>query len=168
MAKKSEYVLRWPPRYQSGDLRNLARIPAGVLFGMQLIGHDLPIRRLCKSRYGCHVTLPPQVWETLQLEPGHYLLFGATHWAGLVVIARVPGEDRKLLDIIKRKDGELVARKVTRHNRSLRVVIPLAVIKILLAEPGDSLTFGLTPVSTVISVSVIKGGGDLSGSRRIG
>ncbi len=168
MAKKSEHVLLWPPRYHSGDLRNLARIPAGVLFGMQLVGHDLPVRRLLRHKESLEVTIPPQVWEILQLEPGHYLLFGATHWPGVTIVAGVTEQDPELLDIIKRKDCELVARKVTRHNRSLRVTIPPEILEIIAAVPGDLLIFGLTAVTGVISMAVVKGGGESTGSRRTG
>ncbi len=168
MAKKREHRLLWPPRYHSGDLRNLARIPAGILFSMQLAGYDYPIRPLRHHKDSSEVTIPPQVWETLQLEPGDWIIFGVTNWPSVAVISRVPDESSELLDIIKRKDRKFVVRKVTRHRNSLRVVISPAVRKLLSAEPGDSLAFGLTPVSGVISLCAIKGGGDSAGSRRTG
>ncbi|MBA7592984.1 hypothetical protein ES708_35190 [subsurface metagenome] len=95
-------------------------------------------------------------------------MFRATNWPGVAVTAIVPDESSELLDIIKRKDCKFVVRKVTRHRNSLRVVISPAVRKLLSAEPGDSLAFGLTPVSGVISICAIKGGGESAGSRRTG
>ncbi len=168
MAKKSGHTLVWPPRYHGGDLRNLSRMLAGVLFSMQLVGCDLPVRQLLHPKGSSEVTIPPQVRETLQLERGDWILFGATQRAGVAVIIRVPAESPKLLDIIKRKDSQLVARKVTRHNKSLRVVIPPAVRKLLSMEAGDSLIFGLTPRPGMITISAVKGGGDSAGSRRPG
>lgn len=84
------------------------------------------------------------------------------------MIAKVAEQDSKLLGIIKQKDYELVARKVTRHSKSLRVVLSPAICKMLLAELGDSIIFGLTPTQGVISISAIKGGGDFPDSRRTG
>ncbi len=160
MAKKREHRLLWPPRYHSGDLRNLARITAGVLFSMQLTGCDFPIRSMLYHKDSLEVTLPPQVREALALERGDWLIFGATNWPGVAVISRVPDEGSELLDIIKRKDSGFVVRKVTRHNNSLRVVIPPQVRKLLLMEVGDSVIFGLTPVPGMITISAIKGGGE--------
>ncbi len=166
MAKKSGVTLVWPPRYHSGDLRNLARITAGVLFSMYLAGCDFPIRLLLHHKDSSEVTLPPQVREALALERGDWLMFGATNWPGVAVIVRVPDESSELLDIIKRKDCKLIARKVTRHNNSLRVIIPPQVRKLLLMEVGDSVIFGLTPTPGMVTISATKAGGKHAGSRR--
>jgi bifunctional DNA-binding transcriptional regulator/antitoxin component of YhaV-PrlF toxin-antitoxin module len=168
MAKKSGHTLLSPPRYHSGDLRNLVRIRAGVLFSMQLAGSDWPVRKLRRHKYTLEVTLPPQVRNTLELRPGDWLLLCGITQPNIALLAKVPDQQAEQVKSGARDVSWLVVRKATCHNNSLRVTIPQPICEMLSAGPGDSLVFGLTPRPGVVSICAVKGGGDSTGSRRSG
>ncbi len=150
------------------DPDDAGRIAAGVLRSIELAGYDWPVRNISKSNGSVYVTLPLQVRDCLDVKPGDWLVFGETPWPGVAAFLKVTAEQNEAIAADGRKEFRQLARKVQGKKGPLRFNIPKAVRKILSAEPGDSLIFGLTPVSGVISISAVKGGGDSAGSRRSG
>ncbi len=150
------------------DPDDSVKMAAGVLKGMQLAGYDYPIRKLRKCGNSICVTLPLQVRGFLALECGDWLAFGSTPWRGLAVFVRVPADQYEALAADGRKEFRKFARKIPKGKGPMFVRIPLAIRKILSAEVGDFLIFGLTPVDGVISICAIKGGGESAGSRSAG
>lgn len=166
MAKKSDVTLLEPPRYARNDPRNQRRVNAGHLLSMKLGGYDYPIRRLRRVGDNYCVTLPLQVRASLELKCGDWLRFGKGPWPGCAWMCKVT--EWQYQRLLEGKGGEFrrKARKVRRSKSSLFVTIAKTVRKILSAEVGDSLIFGPELDQGVTSVSVIKGGGVGTGSRR--
>jgi bifunctional DNA-binding transcriptional regulator/antitoxin component of YhaV-PrlF toxin-antitoxin module len=135
---------------------------------MQQKGYDYPVRRLRGRDNSSCVTIPLQVRATLNIKRGDWLMFGETPWRGVAAFVRVSDEQYQALTAAGRKEFRKSARKVPADKGVLRVIIPPAVRKFLSAEVGDSLIFGLTPVSGVISICAVKGGGKSTGGRRAG
>ena len=156
------------PRVRPYDPADVDKMAAGVERGMQLAGYDYPVRKLRKTEAGCCVTLPLQVRGFLALERGDWLAFGSTPWRGLAVFVRVTTKQYEAIAADGRKEFRKLARKIPKGKGPMFVRIPLAIRKILSAEVGDFLIFGLTPADGVISLCAIKGGGDSAGSRRTG
>lgn len=150
------------------DLSAVDKIAVGLLRSMQLTGYDYPVRKLRRSGDVCCVTLPLQVRGFLALEPGVWLLFGESSWPGLVAFFKVTPERYQALMTDDCKEIRQSARKVQKRKGTLLVTIPPAICKILSAEPGDNLIFGLAPRRNMVTVAALKGGGDSAGSRRPG
>ncbi|MBA7630394.1 hypothetical protein ES703_37916 [subsurface metagenome] len=168
MAKRSDVTLMSPPRYARNDPRNQARVKAGHLLSLQLGGYDYPIRKLRRVGEMCCVTLPPQVREFLALKRGDWLIFGSTPWRGVVAFIRVTDEQYPSLTLADSEAQRRMARKVQGRKSTVFVNIPAAIRKILSAEPGDLLHFGLRSKQSVVNICAIKAGGDPAGSRRTG
>ncbi len=135
---------------------------------MELGGYDYPVRRLRRSGGASCVTLPLQVRNSLALERGDWLVFGETPWPGLAAFVKISAEQYERIAADGRKEFRQLARKVQGKESTLSVAVPSAIRKILLAEPGDHLIFGLTPQPGVLSISAIKGGDGSTGGRRSG
>ncbi len=150
------------------DPDNGGRIADGVLKGMQLAGYDYPVRKLRRHRDSCCVTLPLQVRGFLGVKQGDWLIFGANLWPGLVAFFNVSPERYRALMTEDRKEIRQSARKVQKRKSTLVVTIPPRICEILSAEVGDNLIFGLAPRRNMVTVAVLKGGGDSAGSRRSG
>ncbi|MBA7484475.1 hypothetical protein ES707_20002 [subsurface metagenome] len=156
------------PRVRPYDPADVDKIAVGIERGMQLAGYDYPVRKLRKTKAGCCVTLPMQVRNYLGLEYGDWLAFGSTPWLGLAAFVRVTTKQYEAIAVDGRKEFRKLARKIPKGKGQMFVRIPLAIRKILSAEVGDFLIFGLTPADGVISLCAIKGGGDSAGIRRTG
>ena len=156
------------PQVRPYDPADVDKIAAGVLKSMQLAGYDYPVRKLRKTKAGCCVTLPLQVRNYLGLEYGDWLAFGSTPCRGLAGFVRVSAAQFEAIAADGHKEFRKLARKIPKGKGPMFVRIPLAIRKILSAEVGDFLIFGLTPVDGVISICAIKGGGDSPGCRRTG
>lgn len=150
------------------DPAEVERMAAGVLCSMRLAGYDYPVRRLRRSRDSTCVTLPLQVRNFLALERGDWLVFGETPWRGVAAFAKVSDEQYQLITADGRKEFRKLARKIQGTGRMVFVVIPPAICKLLSAEVWDPLIFGLAPRPGMITIAVVKGGGDSTGSRRSG
>ncbi|MBA7707816.1 hypothetical protein ES703_116699 [subsurface metagenome] len=157
-----------PPRYRRNDPRNQARVKAGYLLSMQLRGYDYPIRKLRRVGDVCCVTLPLQVRGWLTLAKGDWLMFGSTLWPGVAGFVKVSAEQYRSMTPADRAGQQLTARKIQGKKGALSVVVPPAICKLLLAEVGDSLYFGIRSRQRVVNVCAIKGGGKFTGSRRTG
>ncbi len=156
------------PRMRPQEPADLDKIATGVLRSMELSGYDYPIRKLRRSSGTNHVTLPLQVRNYLGLELGDWLAFGSTRWPGVVTFVKVT---RRWYDQIKadgRKDFRKLARKVQGKKGGVNITVPTAICKMLSAEVGDSLFFGIAPRPGSVCIAVVKGGGDSAGSRRTG
>lgn len=168
MAKKSDVTLLEPPRYPRNDPRNQARVKAGHLLSMRLKGYDYPVRKLRRVGDVRCVTLPLQVRKSLKLERGDWLMFGEGSWPGSAWMCKVTEEQHRFFRGDGRKDMLRKCRKVRGGKSGLFVTVAPAVCKILSADVGDSLVFGLRVVGGEMSIYAVKGGGDSTGSRRTG
>lgn len=168
MAQKRRCKYIGGPRVRPYDPADVDKIAAGILHSMQLAGYDYPVRKLRRHSDTNCVTLPLQVRGFLGLENGDWLVFGSTPWRGLAAFVRVPDDQYQAIAADGRKEFRKLARKIQGKCRMRSVAIPPAICEILSAEPGDSLIFGLTPASGLISLCAIKGGRNSHGSRRTG
>jgi hypothetical protein len=109
-----------------------------------------------------------QVRNFLALERGCWLVFGECSWPGLVAFFKVTAERYQALPADERKEFRKLARKIGKSKGPLAVTIPAAIRKIISAEIGDLLIFGIGPVRATVTIAAIKGGGDSTGSRRSG
>lgn len=150
------------------DPGDSCRIAAGVLKSIQKGGYDYPVRKMRRSGNSTIATLPLQVLGFLDVKGGDWLTFGATPWRGVAAFIKVTADQYDRIAADGRKDFRKLARKVQARKRGVIVAIPPAICKLLSAEVGDSLIFGLTPTPGVISIAAIKGGGNSAGSRRSG
>lgn len=156
------------PRMRPQDPDDLDKIATGALRGMELSGYDYPIRRLRRAGDMNCVTLPLQVRNYFKLKGGDWLVFGCTRWPGVAAFVRVTPDQYECIAADGRKEFRKLARKVQNRRRGVSVSVPPAICKILIAEVGDSLMFGLAPRANMVTIAAIKGGGDSAGSRRTG
>jgi bifunctional DNA-binding transcriptional regulator/antitoxin component of YhaV-PrlF toxin-antitoxin module len=168
MAKKSDVNLVWPPRYSRNDPRNQARVKAGHLLSMQLGGYNYPIRKLRRARDVCHLTLPPQVREFLDVKRGDWLAFGEGPWPGSAWISRMTEEQYQRFIAERPKDFPREPRIVQGRRRGVWVTISPAFRTRLSIEPGDFVIFGIQPEQKLVNICAIKGIGDSYGGRRAG
>ncbi|GAI64592.1 unnamed protein product [marine sediment metagenome] len=145
-------------RPQESD--DLDKIADGVLRSMQLSGYDYPIRKLCRSGTIRCVTLPMQVRNYLELENGDWVVFGSTRWSGVVTFTKLTADRYDCIAGLGGRDSLKLARKVQGRKCGVRIVVPPAICRMLSADVGDSLMFGLAPRANMITIAVIKGGGD--------
>ncbi len=156
------------PRMRPYDPDDIGRIEAGSLRGMQLAGYDYPVRMLRRSGDKNCVTLPLQVRRSLDAKRGDWLVFGETPWRGVAAFVKVSAEQYERIAPDGRKGFQRLARKIQSSKGTLSVTVPCVICCLLSADTGDFLIFGLTPLPGVISVAVVKGGGESTGSRRSG
>jgi hypothetical protein len=135
---------------------------------MQLAGYDYPVRRLRRCGDSCCVTLPLQVRGFLAVKRGDWLAFGATPWRGVAAFLAVTDEQYQAIAAEGRQDFRRLARKVQSGSGSVFVNIPQGICEILAAEIGNFLMFGISPWPNMITLAVVKGGGESTGSRRSG
>ncbi len=156
------------PRMRPEDPADSYKIAAGVLRSMQQSGYDYPVRKLRRSGDTVGVTLPLQVRNFLALECGDWLAFGETPCRGVAAFLKVSAGQYERITPDGRKDFGQLARKVQGKKGGLFVAIPQPICKIISAEFGDSLIFGIAPQRGQISLCVVKAGGNSTGSRRSG
>ncbi len=156
------------PRMRPYDSDAAGRMELGAMKGLQWSGYDYPIRKLRTAGGTTCVTLPLQVRDSLELERGHWLVFGSTPWRGVAAFVSVTAKPPSELTPDDRRQLRQLTRKVQRSGKQLCVTIPPEILDIIAAVPGDLLIFGLTAVAGAISVCVVKGGGESTGSRRSG
>ncbi len=168
MSKHGGARLFMPPRYARNDPRNEARVYAGQALGRQLLGLDLPVRKVRNKNGSKVVTIPSEICEVMGIDFEDDLRYSLTAKPCVmtaIVLKRpnVPANCRRGYD--------RMVRKVCRHHdwyRSKVVTIPTQVCSAMGIDFGDELMFSLTLKPGVMTIAVIKRPGDPAGSRRGG
>ena len=128
-------------------------------------GMSWPVRRMRKKGGSMIVAICPHCSRYLGLEPGDWISFWATCWAGYLLIRKVDEDLRGLNRRAARKRIPIIVTQVVGKSKSLYMVIPKEICDMLGVDVGDLLLFGWTVNEGEFSIAGILGGRNSEGEK---